>query len=173
MKWATAGGIEATEDQYGDFTALKTAFPAATFCGGTVQADPGGTVSGLPPDIAIEGSGSYKADFSGGISLGHWRADHALYNKWCYYSLSSKLPTVEQLLAVSGFDTHFCSNVKRKATALAAGWLQDKSENYWTGQVFFDGSSGRFLALFVDLSYGLSFSNYVVTEATPAVACIL
>jgi hypothetical protein len=51
-----------------DFRAKSTTFPATTFCRGTVYAD--------SSDIIIEDRGpeSYTADFSGGISSGHWRS---------------------------------------------------------------------------------------------------
>jgi hypothetical protein len=168
-KWAKSAGIPKTAVRYeGNFTALTKAsdFPAAEVCGGTVHTG--------PSDIDIGGRGpkSYTADFSSGISLGHWRIGDGMSKG--YYSTTSKLPTLGQLIAVSAFHNKFYSNVKRKGAALAAGWPANannvKLYIYWTGQVFFF-SNGLFVADYVDLSYGDDFFYYV-THTTPVVVCV-
>jgi hypothetical protein len=159
LPWATADGV-AEGDDNNDFTASSTTgFPAAEFCGGTV----------VSSDITIGGSGpkSYTADFSGGLISGHWR-DGDKYPE-TYYSITSKLPTLGQLVAVSAFKEKFSSNVKRKGAAVAAGW---PCSVYWSGQVFFD-STGIFCADGVFLDDGLDYWCDYVAYATPLVASIL
>jgi hypothetical protein len=160
-KWATAGGI----DNKNDFTASSTAFPAAEICGGTVHSG--------SSDIIIGGSGpeSYTADFSGGLISGHWRSGDEFPD--CYYSITSKLPTIGQIMAVSSkrptidqlkFKTDV-SKVKRiivnsKGAAIAAGW---PLETYWTGQVYFD-SFGNFYAYNVILAGNKDYWYSLVTD---------
>jgi hypothetical protein len=137
---ATASGI-ATEDNKKYFTADSTIFPAVNFCGGTVHVG--------SSDITIGGSKpeSYTADFSGGIISGHWRYGDKYPNQ--YFSTTSKLPTIGQLLAVSSFSEKIYSSVKRKGAAMAAGW---PCRDYWTGQVHF--SYGKFYGDSVHLTDG-------------------
>jgi hypothetical protein len=160
LEWSTAYGI-AMIDNKNDFTAKSTTFPAAKFCGGTVHVG--------SSDIIIGGSGpeSYTADFSGGIISGHWRYGDKYPNS--YYSITSKLPTIGHLVAVSAFSDIIYSNVKRKGAAMAAGW---PCHSYWTGQVGFN-SEGSFFVDFVGLNIGYDFWNYDVTEAAAVVACVL
>jgi hypothetical protein len=160
LKWATANSI-AIKNMNNDFTASSTTFPAATFCGGAVHVG--------SSDITIGGSGpkSYTADFCCGINSGHWRfgdkySDH-------YYSITSKLPTLGQLLAVSAFKETTDINVKRKGAAMAAGWPCGR---YWTGQVGFHSESGSFGADHIYLAGGGVIWLDSVTDAIPIVACI-
>jgi hypothetical protein len=126
LPWATADRI-AVIDKNNDFTASSTIFPASEFCGGTVHVG--------SSDIIIEGSGSgpesYTADFSGGLILGHWRHGDLLPNS--YYSITSKLPTLGQLIAVSAQEKGI-GKITQKGAAIAAGWPRAR---YSTGQVFF------------------------------------
>jgi hypothetical protein len=169
-KWAKSSGIPDTAVKHGDFTALTKAFdfPAAEVCGGTVHTG--------PSDIDLGGSGpySYTADFSSGIRSGHWRVGDGRRSEE-YYSITSKLPTLGQLIAVSAFRNRFYSKIKRKGAALAAGWPDDATNGklyiYWTGQVIFF-SRGYFLADLVFLSSGYAFGNDFVTYADPVVACV-
>jgi hypothetical protein len=158
LPWATADGI-ALKVNIKNFTASSTTFPAANFCGGTVHVG--------YSDIIIGGnrSESYTADFSGGIISGHWRSGDMYPNQ--YYSITSKLPTIGQLVAVSAYNSKYNSNVKRKGAAMAAGWPRVL---YWTGQVYF-GSTGYFFAVGVYLADGYDSWN-LVTVATSVVACV-
>jgi hypothetical protein len=136
LKWATANSISEI-DNNNDFTASSTTFPAAEFCGGTVHAG--------SSDIIIGGSGpsSYTADFRGGLLSGHWW--YVDEYPECYYSITSKLPTIAQLLAVSSFDD-YNNKFLSKGAANAAGW--PSYAEYWTGQVCFN-SFGKFEAYYV------------------------
>jgi hypothetical protein len=160
LPWATANGI-AIKDSNNDFTANSTTFPAATFCGGTVHVG--------SSDIIIGGSGpqSYTVDFSGGIISGHWRYGDKYPDS--YYSITSKLPTIGQLVAVSVFHKRNYSNVKRKSAAIAAGW---PCGIYITGQVYFY-SFGGFNCDSVDLATGYDGLTFKGLFSTPFVACIL
>jgi hypothetical protein len=161
MSWATANRI-AIIDKLNDFTASSTTFPAATFCGGTVHT--------VTSEITIGGNGpdSYTADFSGGIISGHWRYGDKYPNQ--YYSITSKLPTIGQLVAVSTFNEQNCdvANIKPKGAAMAAGW---HCGWYWTGQVYLC-ADGYFYADFVDLAVGGEDGYGYVTGATPVVVCV-
>jgi hypothetical protein len=167
MRWATARGIPATAGSFGDFTALTnpSGFPAAAFCGGTVHTG--------SSDIMVGGSGleSYTVDFTYGINSNHWR-DRSTDK---YYSLTSKLPTLGQLMAVSAYNSEFINHIKSKGAAQASGWPDDAGNEgvyrYWTGQVRFD-SFGFFVADSVDLAFGLAVWYGGVTHATPVVACV-
>jgi hypothetical protein len=170
MQWATASGVPAKADSdSGDFTALAdpSDFPAAAFCGGAVHSG--------SSDIAIGGSRSYSfaADFTAGKSLNHWRDGDVWSN--VYYSTTSKLPTLGQLVAVSAYDGFYRPDVKRKGAALAAGWPDDVynlgNYRYWTGQVFFY-STGDFHADYVLLSNGDDYRDDYVTDAAAVVACV-
>jgi hypothetical protein len=171
MQWATARGIPATagDNNRGDFTSLTnpSGFPAADFCGGTVHSG--------SSDITVGGSGhkSYVADFTKGKNIKHWRDGDRFSNR--YFSTTSKLPTLGQLVAVAAYDGRIYSEVKRKGAALAAGWPDDADNEgyylYWTGQVYFDYDGG-FNAGFVLLANGAAGWNDRVTDATPVVACV-
>jgi hypothetical protein len=169
-KWAMAAGIPDTADLYsGDFTALtnQSSFPAAALCGGIVHTG--------SSDITIGSSEpkSYSADFKNGKNLNHWRDGDILTKE--YYSTTSNLPTLGQLVAVSAYYGGYHTNVKRKGAALAAGWPDDAYHNgyyhYWTGQVGFD-SIGYFSADNVYLSDGSDVYWEYVTNLTPVVVCV-
>jgi hypothetical protein len=166
-KWAKSGGIPDTVVKYdGDFTTLTKAsdFPAAEVCGGTVH-------TGLSDiDIGRSWYFGYTADFSRGISSGHWMVDKMSKG---YYSITSKLPTWGQLIAVSSFYNGYYSNVKRKGAAFAAGWPKDVDNGfygYWTGQLHLY-SYGLFVASIINLSKGDYYWGSV-TFATHVVACV-
>jgi hypothetical protein len=161
LPWATADTIDEINiitKIVNDFTAFTTTFPAAEFCGGNVHVG--------SSDIIIGGSErySYTVDFSGGLNSGHWRYGDKYRNS--YYSITSKLPTLGQLVAVSAFNEKIYSNVKRKGAAIAAGWPRTR---YWTGQVFFKFD---FLAFYVFLADGYDRWYVRLTDATPSVACV-
>jgi hypothetical protein len=164
LQWAVALDVYSSPR----FTELinPAGFPAAAFCGGEVHT---GSL-----DIAIGGSGpsSYTANFTGGINLNHWREGDVLSNR--YYSTTSKLPTLGQLMAVSAYNVYSYDTVKRKGAALAAGWPDDAMNagwySYWAGQVNFD-SYGYFYAGDIGLSDG-SVNGHYVTDAPPVVVCV-
>jgi hypothetical protein len=166
LPWATANSI-AIINHKNNFTADSTTFPAATFCGGTVHVG--------SSDITIGGRGpeSYTADFIPGIISGHWSYEDTVpwnYEDNCtnnYYSITSKLPSIAQLVAVSHYDGGFHGKVDRKGAANAAGW---PSGNFWTGEVFFS-KGGYFHAIYVGLASGGTKSDFV-TRATYFVACV-
>jgi hypothetical protein len=175
-QWATAFGIMATKGntydnppptRWGDFTDASTTFPAADFCGGTVHSG--------SSDITVGGRGpeSYRADFTKGKNINHWR-DGDRANR--YYSITSKLPTFGQLVAVAAYEGSVHSKVKRKGAALAAGWPDNASKKgyyiYWTDQVSFN-SNGYFFADFVFMASGFDKGGNGVASSSPVVACVL
>jgi hypothetical protein len=171
MQWATARGIPATagENNTGDFTDLinPSGFPAADFCGGTVHSK--------SSYITVDGSdsSSYTADFTKGKQINYWIDGYRRVNR--YYSTTSKLPTLGQLVAVSAYDGRIHSDVKRKGAAIAAGWPNDTDNEgyypYWSGQVLFY-SDGYFSADFVYLADGNDYGSNFVTYAFPVAACV-
>jgi hypothetical protein len=147
MIWAKADCLETptveSDPPVSIFTELRNPedFPAAEYCGGTVHVG--------PSDITVNGSlPNYKIDFAKGIKLGHWsNIDQGSIG---YYAITSRLPTVSQLLAVSRYDTEHNPTVKRKGAALAAGWPGD---DYWSGELFCY-QDGKFVGKYVCLSNG-------------------
>jgi hypothetical protein len=168
LRWATAMGMKATKDEgkpkIGDFTATSTTFPAAKFCGGTV-------FNGSS-DITIKGRGpdKYFSDFSGGVNSGHWRCSDTDPDGDFYYSITSKLPTLGQLLAVAAFKEGFSDEINRKGVALAAGWPDDDEKKgryqYWTGQVGFY-PTGIFGAIIVHLENGCDIWDNQIIYGSP------
>jgi hypothetical protein len=168
VNWARSAGNAATQDEdwvQGNFLVLDGAdsndFPAAVgVCGGTVD------VSAISSTTTAD---PHSAAFTIGSS---WRAGDRF--SWEYYSTTSKLPTLGQLMAVSAY-SKFHPNVKCKGAALAAGWPDDANNKgyyrYWSGQVNFD-SDGVFYADVVRLSDGNDYGGNYVTTATPVVVCV-
>jgi hypothetical protein len=112
MKWATAIGVDVKGQFHSDFTASSTQFPAAEFCEGSVH------VGSSDITIGVRGPDSYTIDFSQGISRGHWRVGDGRREE--YFSITSKLPTLGQLVAVSAFSSEFNSNVNPKSQQIIA-----------------------------------------------------
>jgi hypothetical protein len=152
-QWARYNGTQfGTGD--GDFKALDGSnaidFPAVVgVCAGSID------VSSIR--VTNHGSQDYAAAFSldNGWIVGEYHSDE-------YYSTTSRLPKISQLVAVSrhdGSDYYSDNNSKyRKGAALAAGWPDDEGGNgnyeYWSGQVLFDTCDGLFAAAGVNLAYG-------------------
>ncbi|MDR0882427.1 MAG: inverse autotransporter beta domain-containing protein, partial [Candidatus Adiutrix sp.] len=166
-KWARSAGTPWTT-AYGDFTTLiassATDFPAAAgVCGGSVMNDQitVTNLGGTPP--------SYNASFD--TSSGGWRVGDVYSDE--YYSTTSNLPTLGQLVAVSRYNSSFNPGELRKGAALAAGWPDDANGSgyyiYWTGQVYFGPGSGHFYARGVYLASGSDLYN--VIDDYPVAVC--
>jgi hypothetical protein len=162
LKWAEQNGVAGSADPNatGVFTDSTNSFPAANYCGGTVDNSSGVvSVSGSSPDFRLSVSPSSD-----------WRAgDHWTYE---YYSTSSGLPTYGQLLAVSRHDGGYNSNLRRKGAALAAGWPDDDVSLglYWTGQVDLY-STGSFDARLILLAGG-DDGVASLTKTNPVTVCV-
>jgi hypothetical protein len=147
-----------------EFQFASQIFPAASFCGGTVNNDVTTTGS----------SGPSSSGFTPGVS-GGWSEEHLTVGNTSYmerYAEPSKLAKPDQLLAVSVYSASHNSGVQRKGAAQAAGWLPLGSYNYaWAGGVDFDGNFFR--AVIVDLDYGdTSLWFYTVNYAVPVAVCL-
>jgi hypothetical protein len=161
LQWATKDGTSETED----FTDSGNSFPAASHCGGSVVNN-----SNV---VQISGSSSpYGLIMTTG---GGWETgDDVWFSYDEYFSTSSKLPSMGQLIAVSRHFGGYNSGVHRKGAALAAGWPDDAVSGglyrYWTGQVLFP-STGFFGADVVDLAYGSEGWGGFLTNTDPVTVC--
>jgi hypothetical protein len=172
LQWATNDAMSVAND----FKTGNT-FPAASHCGGTVNNDSSVVVvTPIPPA---------NAKYSLFVSGAGWRAGDRFPDE--YYSTSSGLPTLGQLLAASRHDDDYNSGVHRKGAALAAGWPDDAVRGgwyeYWTGQMYFystgyfepDGvyrSTGYFYAGVVYLANGLDYDNVDLPRILPVTVCV-
>jgi hypothetical protein len=153
VMWATRGGNAYTAGSYGgDFTLLDGSssvdFPVAVgVCGGSVNVGAITTNSAWP----------YNAIFDTSPGSG-WRQE----SDGSYYSTTSKLPTAEQLLAISNYSSAFNASFPRRGAfyaanigpyALASGLL------YFT-------TSGEFSSIY-PLPSGVSYV-YAHVNASPS-----
>jgi hypothetical protein len=164
-KWAEQNGVAGRTSLWGIgvFTDSANSFPAANYCMGTVDNSSGViSVSGSDPNFSL--SVSPSSDWRAGD---HWSGH--------YYSTSSGLPTLGQLVAVSRYDGGYNSVVHRKGAALAAGWPDDAASEglygYWTGQVNFY-SDGSFVADVVFLADGHDGGLAGLASAEPVTVCV-
>jgi hypothetical protein len=159
IKWAD----NASNNQSGGFQDQTNAFPAAAFCGGTVNNDV--AVTGTYTDA----NAGFNVNSGGGwSSSGHQATGYSAYSR---YAETSRLATTDQLLAVSVYNASYNSVVQRKGAAPAAGWFPFGSNNFaWTGEVYFTGSD--FYAGFVPLGVGNS-GGWGAVHGAPAVAVCL
>jgi hypothetical protein len=158
--WAISSGNFATAGSYGgDFTDLADTaanFPAAVGrCGGSVKTGAITSNTLVPPHSATfdhtPGSGWRIGDVADGY-----------YDS--YFSTTSNLPTVAQLLPVSGYDG---TGIPRKWAATAAGW---GIYPYATGEIFMT-NGGEFYARQVFSGDGSSMNDRVYT-ASALVVCV-
>jgi hypothetical protein len=161
VMWA----LQYTNHTVTGFQASGNTFPAASFCGGTVNNQ----------DITnLTSAGLSSAGFDPGASGGwldaEWPLGLELATQQIFrHALNSKLPKTEQLLAVAVYNTSFNNTVPRKGAALAAGWSLGSRNYAWTGEVNFDGNF--FNAVDVVLNHGIGYSDNV-DYADPAVVCL-
>jgi hypothetical protein len=109
-----------------EWLGYSNSYPAAEFCGGTVV----GNV--VITDTVSSTSAGFDPSASGG-----WSNAYAIVPGWWLvrYAENSKLPKLEQLLAVgnsSGYSGY--SEILGKGASLAAGWVSD-SRGYATGEL--------------------------------------
>jgi hypothetical protein len=172
--WANgSGGIKWAEYWNSDNNASPAAasfqgsgnsFPAAAFCGGSVNrevtTDPsasGPSSSGFSPKTA-DWSAEYRPPGATGCLK--------------RYALSSRLAKAEQLLAVAAYNGSCNSSGNAaggKGAALAAGWSSDGDRYVWSGEAGFDGNS--FKAVIVDLYDGCVGWGGVV-HVNPVAVCL-
>jgi hypothetical protein len=157
IRWSDSS---ANDTSYG-FQSAGNTFPAAAFCGGSVNRDV--TVTG--------NSGPSSAGFDPGAS-GGWSAAYMPPGITAYlerYAENSKLPKAEQLLPVAAYNASYTAVPERKGAALAAGWSFGNYNYAWTGGVDIDGSG--FSAVSVGLDDGdVGWGN--VDNGDPAAVCL-
>jgi Cft2 family RNA processing exonuclease len=86
------------------------------------------------------------------------------------YAETSQLAKLEQLLAVSTYNTGHTSGVLRKGAASAAGWSWSPGSNHaWSGDV--NLGANNFMGLYVTLDSSGRTRNYV-TISTPVAVCL-
>jgi hypothetical protein len=147
----------------GNFQFSDNSFPAAEFCSGS------GTV-----DRAVRTDTSPQAGFEPWDSASaYWSLEQETLKPFSEYhssyvrrAVKSKLPTAEQLLAVSVYDSYYNGDVYRKGAARAAGWILDFT---WSGEVLFDSYEGYFVAVGVNLGYGIVTWGDVLNNPGPVV----
>jgi hypothetical protein len=127
IKWAEYG----SDGSSGGFQDPNNSFPAAAFCGGRVS----------PYNQGVTTTGSSdSANFTSGPS-GGWSNEYPSTSKSAWmsrYAQYSKLPKMEQLLAVAAYDSRYSAVPERKGAAWAAGWTLDRA---WAGEVRFNGAT--------------------------------
>jgi hypothetical protein len=133
-------------------------FPAASFCGGTVNKDV--TVTGKDTDA----NAGFTINSGGGWSSGRQVTEGGrVYS--LRYAETSKLAKTDQLLAVAGYDASYndSGDAKgRKGAALAAGWpIRSHFSYFWTGEVAFAGFMSNFVASVVGLLDGADHRLFV------------
>jgi hypothetical protein len=156
VRWSTNAG----DNISGGFQDPANTFPAAAFCGGSVNRDVTTTGS----------SGPSSAGFDPGAS-GGWSTAYLPFSGAGYmdrYAENSRLAKAEQLLAVAAYNGAYNSSVSRKGAALAAGWSLGGYNYAWTGEVDFVGD---FYAVGVVLDYG-SVGWVSVDGVYPAAVCV-
>jgi hypothetical protein len=116
-------------------------FPAAASCSGNTWA-PGTSIS-------ESGGEAFYSENAG------WR--DRIYNSLKYgYTSATKLPTMDQLLAVARYDG---SGVPRKGAALAAGYSISLT---WTGEITYHDVPTTFSTIVVDLDNGAIYEYETV-----------
>jgi hypothetical protein len=142
-------------------------FPAATFCGGSVNRN-----------VTTDPSGSGPSSSGFSPNAGDWSAEYMPPGTAGYlerYALSSRLAKAEQLLAVAVYNgLHNASGAAagRKGAALAAGWSLGRYNFAWTGEVGFCGDDFYvFVAVIVNLDSG-TVSWTGVDFAYPVAVCV-
>jgi hypothetical protein len=168
-KWAVRAGTQWTAASYnGDFTADDNSFPAAAYCDGTVNNMSSNNGVGV---TQTGGSPPYAATFD---TSNGWRVGDFWSSE--YYSTTSKLPTIGQLVAVSKYNASYDPTIYRKGAAFAANWPDDSYGSgyyeYWTGQVGFYGAYGGFYADGVNLANGGDYWDNVVSNDAPVSVCV-
>jgi hypothetical protein len=136
------------------FQYASNTFPAASFCGGTVNNN-------------VNATGTYTDTNAGFdiISGGGWSAGHQVTgggSVYVRYAETSKLANTDQLLAVAVYNASYNNSgdaAGRKGAALAADWPVNSYE-FWTGEVGSYGGS-FFLARVVGLGDGGTYWGIV------------
>jgi hypothetical protein len=164
------GGIQWAEYSSSDNTASPAAasfqesgnsFPAAAFCGGSVNRN-----------VTTDPSGSGPSSSGFTPNAADWSAEYLPPGATGYlerYALSSGLAKTEQLLAVAVYNGSYNTSgtaAGRKGAALAAGWSLGGYNRGWSGEVGFDGI---FYAVIVFLDYGNVGWSYVANDYAVAV----
>jgi hypothetical protein len=153
----------------GSFQYSGNSFPAANFCGGSV--DNKVTTTGNSTD-----AGFIPA------SPGGWSDPYIPPGRSDYYryAQNSKLAKAEQLLAVAVYNSTY--NTQGKGAAFAAGWWLSGHPSFlnyaWSGEVGFDKDSdsehgGAFSAMYVRLDEGLVGRYYVEDSSRGVPVCLL
>jgi hypothetical protein len=147
--WSSANHYQSDNNQppvnpY-SFQYSGNSFPAAEFCSGL------GTI-----DRAVSTENSPQAGFEPWDPASpYWslmrEPRYQLSNSYVRMAVQSKLPTAEQLLAVSAYSNSYNGSVQNKGAAFAAGWPLDGSTIAWTGEALFNGV---FYAVFVRFGDG-------------------
>jgi hypothetical protein len=86
-------------------------------------------------------------------------------------AVQSKLPTAEQLLAVSVYSGTYNGSVQNKGAAFAAGWPLDGTTIAWTGEALFGGYS-TFNAVFVRFGDGWVYWDRVDGSGNRVTVCV-
>jgi Tfp pilus assembly protein PilE len=158
VQWSPNSSSDNTRANASSFQHLNNSFPAAAFCGGTVNND----VTSTGP------AGTNSAGFdpnSGGWSTAYTPVGSTSYQ--ARNAENSHLPTTAQLLAVAAPNSSYTNVLERQGAAVAAGWL-DASYSAWTGEVPFNGSN--FYAMVVRLDNGNVTRNNV-DNTNPVAVC--
>jgi hypothetical protein len=151
VQWSPGYLNGATDSTY--FQYPSQTFPAAAFCGGTVNNNV--TVNGTYTDS----NAGFDISSGGGWSSGHQVTGSG--SGYVRYAETSKLANTDQLLAVAVFNSSYNNTglaAGRKGAARAAGWPVN-SNWFWTGEVRSDGLS--FGARDVNLDNGNTNWHYV------------
>jgi hypothetical protein len=153
IKWAEYHNLDNNVSPAANsFQGSGNSFPAAAFCGGSVNRSVANTGS----------SGPSRAGFT--PNAGDWSGEYTPpgVGYMVRYALSSRLAKTEQLLAVAVYNGSYNTTgnaAGRKGASLAAGWSLGGYNHAWTGEV--DGNGGGFGAVVVRLGNGDVLWPYV------------
>jgi hypothetical protein len=164
VQWSSNYTSDNSRSSSSSFQYAGNTFPAAAFCGGTVNNNV--TTTGT----ATASDAGFDPNDTGWTGVYQPTGPSPAYA--ARYAANSKLATTDQLLAVSPYYTGgkiSNPNTNAQGAAVAAGWL-DASYWAWTGEVTFTRSA--FFAGFVDLYYGSSYWLSMGPGSAKVVACV-
>jgi hypothetical protein len=138
----------------GNFNSGLTTFPAAGFCGGTVN------------------NGSANLSSTPGVFGADWTTDTIpTTSQDSSYANNSKLPTWDQLLTIARYDATYFPDVPRKGAAYAANLVHGFHVEWWTGSIIHYDSSAVY-AVAVNMELGAISVGHRVDSTMPDGVCL-